>query len=92
VWVDVFKIVEQLWPCVGYDEETGNLKPEIGNTARHPRCGLIQTLVPQAIIHVNMLSACVCVSAYVQEELALMKQFGSKGAEVVLTKVPYWML
>lgn len=28
----------------------------------------------------------------VQEELDLMKQLGKKGYEVVLTKVPYWML
>jgi hypothetical protein len=33
---------------------------------------------------------CLCVP--VQEELALMKQIGPKGAEVVLTKVPYWMM
>jgi hypothetical protein len=27
-----------------------------------------------------------------QGELELMKRFGSKGREVVLTQVPYWML
>lgn len=36
-----------------------------------------------------MLICCYCC---LQEELDLMKQFGKKGYEVVLSKVPYWML
>jgi hypothetical protein len=45
-----------------------------------------------AVMHLNGADWPLCVRVELQEELALMKQFGSKGREVVLSKVPYWML